>query len=87
MVTPPLPVPMLEHTFRPRIFPDIQSAPPLAQREAITPHPIISHLGEEAELHLATTSFQLMGCPSKKAAFLDLFPSPTHWFKKRCPIS
>jgi len=64
MVTPPLPVPMLEHTFRPRIFPDIQSAPPLAQREAITPHPIISHLGEEAELHLATTSFQLMGSQS-----------------------
>jgi len=41
------------------IFPNIQSKPPLMQHEAVSPCPIACYSGEETDLHLATTSFQV----------------------------
>jgi len=38
----------------------MQSEPPLAQREAILSSPISSYMGEEADPHLAITSFQIV---------------------------
>ncbi|KAK4818457.1 hypothetical protein QYF61_013663 [Mycteria americana] len=52
------PVPMLDNPFSKEIFPNIQSKPPLAQREAISSRPVTSYLGEETNPHLSTTSFQ-----------------------------
>ena len=40
------------------MFPNTQLEPLLAQPEANTSHPIASHLGEEADLHLTAASFQ-----------------------------
>ena len=51
-------VPVFHHSFRDKIFPNIQPEPPLAQLEAIPSHPIASHLGEEANPQLTTASFQ-----------------------------
>ena len=42
-----------------KIFPPIQSKPPLAQLEAISSRPIAGYLGEETNTHLTTTSFQV----------------------------
>jgi len=38
-------------------FANIQLEPAMAQLEAILSHPITSYMGEEADLHLTTTSF------------------------------
>ncbi|XP_053940070.1 uncharacterized protein LOC128854090 [Cuculus canorus] len=54
----PLPVP--NDPFCEKFFPDVQSDPPLAQLEAIPPCPVPCHLGEEASIHLSTTSFQVV---------------------------
>ena len=61
MVTPLLPwidssIP--HYYFCEEFFPDNQSEPLLAQHKAITSCFIASYLGEEANLHLTTTSFQ-----------------------------
>ena len=42
------------------IFPNIQSKPPLMQREAVSSHSITSNLGEETNTHLSTASFQVV---------------------------
>ncbi|NXT34424.1 LRCH1 protein, partial [Pelecanoides urinatrix] len=42
------------------ISPNVQPKPPLVQLEAISSCPIASHLGEETDPHLATTSFQVV---------------------------
>ncbi|KAK4815148.1 hypothetical protein QYF61_017589 [Mycteria americana] len=52
-------VPMLDNPFGEKIFPNIQSKPPLAQLEAISSRPITCYLGEETDPHLSTTSFQV----------------------------
>ncbi|KAK4824387.1 LOW QUALITY PROTEIN: hypothetical protein QYF61_014047 [Mycteria americana] len=57
---PGQPVPMLDNTFSEVKFPNIQSKPPLAQLEAISSCPITCYLGEEADPHLSTTSFQVV---------------------------
>ncbi|KAK4817018.1 hypothetical protein QYF61_025938 [Mycteria americana] len=54
------PVPMLDNPFGEKIFPSIQSKPPLAQLEAISSHPITCYLGKETNTHLATTSFHVV---------------------------
>ncbi|KAK4812334.1 hypothetical protein QYF61_017111 [Mycteria americana] len=54
------PVPMLDNPFSEEIFPNTQSKPPLAQLEAISSHPMACYLGEEANTHLSTTSFQVV---------------------------
>ncbi|KAK4828228.1 hypothetical protein QYF61_024723 [Mycteria americana] len=51
---------MLDNPFREDIFPNIQSKPPLVQREAISSCPMACYLGEETNPHLATTSFQVV---------------------------
>ncbi|KAK4832223.1 hypothetical protein QYF61_021070 [Mycteria americana] len=56
---PGQPVPMLDNPFSEEKFPNIQSKPPLAQREAISSCPITCYLGEETDPHLSTTSFQV----------------------------
>ena len=43
-----------------KIFPNIQSKPPLAQLEAVSSHLITCYLGKETNAHLATTSFQVV---------------------------
>ena len=63
MVTPPLPWAaclVLDNSFGEGIFPNIQSKPPLVQFEAVSSHPIACYLGEEADTHLATASFQVV---------------------------
>ncbi|KAK4832875.1 hypothetical protein QYF61_025971 [Mycteria americana] len=55
-----LPVPMLDSPFGEEIFPDIQSKPPLVQLEAVSSCPMACYLGEEADTHLTTTSFQVV---------------------------
>ncbi|KAK4809957.1 hypothetical protein QYF61_002914 [Mycteria americana] len=62
----PKPVPMLDNSFSKKIFPTIQSKPPLVQLEAISSCPMACYLGEVTDTHLATTSFQLC-CPSLDA--------------------
>jgi len=51
---------MLHNSFSKEIFPNIKSKPPLTQPEAVSSHPITSHLGEETNTHLTTTSFQVV---------------------------
>ncbi|KAK4828032.1 hypothetical protein QYF61_022809 [Mycteria americana] len=51
---------MLDHYFSKEIFPNVQTKPLLTQLEAISSRPITSHLGEETNIHLATTSFQVV---------------------------
>ena len=50
---------MLDNPFGEEIFPDIQSKPSLAQREAISSCPIACYLGEETDTPLTATSFQV----------------------------
>ena len=38
----------------------MQSKPPLAQLEAISPCPVFCYLGEETDTHRATTAFQVV---------------------------
>ncbi|KAK4832461.1 hypothetical protein QYF61_023508 [Mycteria americana] len=57
---PGQPVPMLDNPFSEVKFPNIQSKPPMVQREAISSHPIPCYLGEEIDPHLSTTSFQVV---------------------------
>ncbi|PKU29473.1 protein diaphanous hypothetical protein [Limosa lapponica baueri] len=57
---PGQPVPMLDNPFSEEIFPNIQSKPPLAQLEAISSCPVACHLGDETDLHLTTTCFQVV---------------------------
>jgi len=53
------PIPMSNYSFCEEILPNIQSvAPILVQLEAIASSSIISYLGEEANTHLTTVSFQ-----------------------------
>jgi len=56
---PGQPVPMSDHSFSKEIFHNIQPKPPLMQPEATSSHPIASYLGEETNLNLTTTSFQV----------------------------
>ena len=51
---------MPDHSFSKDIFPNIQSKPPLMQLEAISSHPLASYLGEETNIHLTTTAFQVV---------------------------
>ncbi|KAK4821719.1 LOW QUALITY PROTEIN: hypothetical protein QYF61_000262 [Mycteria americana] len=51
---------MLDNTFGEKIFPDIQSKPPLVQLEAVSSCPITCYLGKGSDPHLATTSFQVV---------------------------
>ena len=48
---------MSDHSFR--IFPNIQSKPPVMQLEAIASRLVASYLGEETNTCLTTTSFQV----------------------------
>jgi len=54
---PRQPVSEPDHSFGEQVFPNIQTEPPLVYLEAIPFRPISCHLGEEANPHLATTSF------------------------------
>ena len=47
------------HSFREENFPNIQPEPLLVQLKAITFHPVTSYPGEDADPHLASTSFQI----------------------------
>lgn len=51
---------MPQHPFSEEVLPDVQPGPPLAQLEAISSCHITSCLGEEADPHLATPSFQVV---------------------------
>jgi len=51
--------PMLDNPFGAGIFCNVQSKPPLVQVEAISSHPTACYLGGEANIHHATTSFQV----------------------------
>ena len=50
------PIPVPDHPFREVAFPNIQPEPSLAQFEAIPSSPITSHMREEANPQLTTTS-------------------------------
>ena len=74
---------MLDNPFGEDIFPNIQSKLPLAQPEAISSHSVAYYLGEEANTHVATTSFQVVVESDKvppQPAFLQTkqpqFPQP-----------
>jgi len=54
------PGPMLDHSCRKQIFPNIQSEPPLMQLEAVSSHPSAGYLGEEINPHLTTPSCQVV---------------------------
>lgn len=53
------PVPVPHHSSEEYIFPNIHSEPPQAQHSAITSCSVASYKGEEANSHVATTSFQV----------------------------
>lgn len=55
---PGQPVPMVDNPFSEEILPDTQPEPPLVQIEAISSHLVTCYLGDEADTHLTTTSFQ-----------------------------
>ena len=57
---PGQPVPMPDYSLSKEIFPNIQSKPPLMQLEAIASHPIASYLGEDTNIRLTTSSFQVV---------------------------
>ena len=46
------------HSLREELSPNIHPESLLAQLEAILSHPISSHMGEQADPHLATASLQ-----------------------------
>ena len=50
------PIPVPDHPFRKVVFPNVQPEPSLAQLEAIPSSPITSHMREEANPQLTTTS-------------------------------
>ena len=52
--------PVPAHNFGEEIFPNIQPEPPLEPLEDIPSSPITSYTGEEADLHLTTTSLQVV---------------------------
>jgi len=62
---PGKPVAMLSHSCSKEIFPTIQFKPPLMQLEAVASRPITSYLGEETNICLTTTSFQVVGESNK----------------------
>ncbi|KAK4816266.1 LOW QUALITY PROTEIN: hypothetical protein QYF61_014338 [Mycteria americana] len=72
---PGQPGPVLDNPFSGEKFPNIQSKPPLVQLEAISSHPITCYLGEEADPHLSTTSFQVV-VGSKKVSPQPPFLQP-----------
>ena len=51
---------MLDNPFGEEIFPNIQTKPPRAQLEAIPSCPVTHYVGEDTDIHLATTSFQVV---------------------------
>lgn len=51
---------MLSHPFSGKILSDVQFEPPLAQLVAISSGPLTGCLGEEVDLHLSATSFQII---------------------------
>ena len=51
---------MPDHPFREVVFPSVQPEPSLAQLEAIPSSPITSHMREEANPQLTTTSLQVV---------------------------
>ena len=63
MVIQPTPwakFPVPDHFFGEEILPNIQPEPPLVQPEVILSCSIISYVGEETDLHLSTTFFQVV---------------------------
>ena len=54
------PIPVPDHPFREVVFPNVQPEPSLAQLEAIPSSPITSHMREEADHLLTTTSLQVV---------------------------
>ena len=56
----PLPWVACSNAFSEEIFLNIQSKPPLVQLEAIASCSSVSFLGEETNIHLFTTSFQVV---------------------------
>lgn len=52
--------PILNHYSSEELFPNIYPEPPLAQFKAFSLCPITSCLGEEADCHLSTSSFQVV---------------------------
>ena len=53
------PIPVPDHPFREVVFPNVQPESSLMQREAIPSRPITSHMREEADPQLTTTSLQV----------------------------
>ena len=53
---PGQPVPAPDHSLSEELFPNIQAESPLAQLETIPSSPITNYMGEEAYLHLTTSS-------------------------------
>ncbi|KAK4815591.1 hypothetical protein QYF61_004806 [Mycteria americana] len=80
---PGQPGPMLDNPFSEIKFPNIQSKPPLAQLEAISPHPITCYLGEETDPHLSTTSFQAKQPQLPQPLLIRLVLQTLH--QLRCP--
>lgn len=58
MLTPPSPCAAHSCAFYKEILPDVQFVPPQAQLETISSYPVTGCLGEEADPHLTTASFQ-----------------------------
>jgi len=63
---------MPDHSFSKEIFLNIQTKPPPMQLEAIASRPITSHLGEETNICLTTTSFQVAVDSNKVSLQLPL---------------
>jgi len=57
---PGQPITVYYHSFWEEIFPNIQPESPLAQIKAITSCLITNYLGEEANIHITTISFQVV---------------------------
>jgi len=51
---------MPDHSFSKEMFPNTQTKPPLTQLEAISSRPITGYLGEETNIPLTTTFFQVV---------------------------
>ena len=50
---------MLDNPFSEEIFPNVQPEPPLMQLEAISCYSSTCYLGEETNVHLTTSFFQV----------------------------
>jgi len=59
------PIPVLNDPSYKEIFPDFQPKTPLAQREAISPHPVICHQWEETKPALTVITFQVFEMSNK----------------------